>query len=142
MPMTTGISTAAVPVLESTPLMRPTISMMATISPRSERANFVTRPPMSLATPVSNRAPPTTNIATNRITLLLTKPSKAAAGSSTPVSTRPIHTIIEVTPRGIFSRTNMTMANNRKSRVMTAGLMGFLLIPGTPGVVQLWVRNF
>jgi len=123
MPMTTGISTAAVPVLERTPLMRPTISMMAMMRLRSVLANLVTMPPISLAMPVSKRAPPTMNMATKRMTLLLMKPLKAAFTSRTPVSTRPTQTIMEVRPRGIFSVTNMTTAKARKIRVMTAGLM-------------------
>ena len=124
MPMTTGISTAAVPVLESTPLINPTMTMMATMRLRSDLANFVTRPPISLAMPVSNRAPPTMNMATKRMTLESIKPENAVLRSRTLVSTRPTATIIEVRPRGIFSVTNITTAKRRKSRVMIAGLMG------------------
>ena len=80
-------------------------------------------PPISLAIPVSNRAPPTMNIATKRITLLSMKPEKAVFMSRTPVTTRPMQTIIAVRPSGIFSVTNMTIANARKHRVITAGLM-------------------
>ena len=48
--------------------------------------------------------------------------------SSTPVTTRPIQTIMDVTPRGIFSNTNMTTAKRRKSRVMVAAdILGILL---------------
>ena len=123
MPITTGISTAAVPVLERTPLIRPTMTMMATMRLRSDFANLVTRPPISLAMPVSNRAPPTMNMATKRITLESIKPENAVLRSRTPVRHRPTQTIMEVRPRGIFSVTNMTMAKSRKSRVMVAGLM-------------------
>ncbi len=122
-PITTGIRTAAVPVLERKPLMAPTITIMATIRPRSVLANFVTRLPISLAMPVSNSAPPTMNMATNRITLLLINPLKASLTLKTPVTTRPIQTIMDVSPNGIFSVTNMTMAKARKINVMTAGLI-------------------
>ena len=45
-PITTGIRTAAVPVLESTPLIAPTMTMIAMISIRSVFANLVTIPPL------------------------------------------------------------------------------------------------
>ena len=96
-PITTGIRTAAVPVLDNTPLINPTITMMATIS---------------------NSAPPTINIDTNKITLLSINPENAVFASNTPVSTKPIQTIIEVSPRGIFSSTNITTANAKNSSVM------------------------
>ena len=130
-PMTTGISTAAVPVLESTPLINPTMTIMATISIRSVFANFVTIPPILFAIPVSNRAPPTINIATNKMTLLSMKPAKAVLTSSTSVTTRPTQTIMDVTPRGIFSNTNMTTAKRRKSRVIVAAD-----IPGSPSLMK------
>ena len=123
MPMTTGIRTAAVPVLERTPLIRPTMTMIAMIRLRSVLANLVTRPPISLAMPVSNRAPPTMNMATKRMTLESMKPPNAVLRSRTLVRTRPTATIIEVRPRGIFSVTNMMIAKSRKSRVIIAGLM-------------------
>ncbi len=126
--MTTGIRTAAVPVLERTPLMRPTITMIATIRLLSVLANFVTMPPISLAMPVSNRAPPTMNMATKRMTLLSMKPAKAVLTSSTPVKQRPTQTIMEVSPSGIFSVTNITMAKARNSSVMMAGLMVLSLL--------------
>ena len=124
--MTTGIKTAAVPVLERNPLMPPTITMMATIRPRSVFANFVTRLPISLAMPVSNSAPPTMNIATNRITLLLINPLKASPTLRTPVTTSPMQTTMDVNPKGIFSVTNRRMANARKISVMVAGLIKYL----------------
>ena len=65
------------------------------------------------------------NMATNRITLLLIKPLKASLTLNTPVITRPIQTIMAVRPSGIFSVTNMTMANARKINVMTAGLIKY-----------------
>ena len=123
MPMTTGISTAAVPVLLSTPLIKPTMTMIATIKPRSVLANFVTMPPISLAMPVSNSAPPTMNIATKRMTLLSMKPENAVFTSSTPVTHNPTQTIMLVSPSGIFSVTNMMMANSKNSRVIVAVLI-------------------
>ena len=122
-PITTGINTAAVPVLESTPLIIPTITMMATISIRSVLANFVTTPPILFAMPVSKNAPPTINMATNRITLLSINPANAVFMSSTPVTTSPMQTIMDVTPSGIFSQTNMTTANRRKRIVMVDGFI-------------------
>ena len=124
-PTTTGISTAAVPVLDSTPLITPTITMIATISILSVLANRVTKLPILFAIPVSNRAPPTMNIATNKITLLSINPAKAVPTSKTPVTTRPIHTIMEVTPSGSFSITNITIANARNRRVIVAWLISF-----------------
>ena len=122
-PITTGIRTAAVPVFDNTPLINPTITMMATISIRSLFANFDTISPTLFAIPVSNSAPPTINIDTNRITLLSINPENAVFASSTPVSTRPIQTIMEVSPRGIFSSTNITTANAKNSNVMLDGLI-------------------
>ena len=127
-PITTGINTAAVPVLESTPLISPTITMMATIRLRSVFANFVTTPPISFAMPVSNKAPPTINIATNRMTLLSMNPENTVFQSRTPVITRPTQTIIEVSPKGIFSVTNMMIANARNNKVIVAGLIKSLLL--------------
>ena len=75
--MTTGISTAAVPVFESTPLITPVMIIMAIISCFSDLAKCVTTPPILFAIPVSNSAPPTMNIATNRMTLLSTNPANA-----------------------------------------------------------------
>ena len=123
MPITTGMRIAAVPVLDSTPLISPTIVIIATMSILSLLANLVTMPPISFAIPVSNSAPPTMNIATKRITLLSMKPEKAVFMSRTFVTTRPMHTIIAVKPSGIFSVTNMTMAKARKHRVIAAGLI-------------------
>ena len=122
-PITTGIRTAAVPVLERTPLISPTITMIATMRLRSVFANFVTIPPISFAIPVSKKAPPTMNMATNKMTLESMKPAKAVLTSRTLVTQRPTHTIIEVRPSGIFSVTNITTAKARKSNVMVAGLM-------------------
>ena len=122
-PMTTGMSTAAVPVFESTPLISPTITIMATISWHSVLANLVTIPPISLAIPVSNRAPPTMNIATNNITLVSINPPNACFTSKTPVTTRPEQTIIDVSAKGIFSDTNITIANARNNKVIIAGLI-------------------
>ena len=117
--------TAAVPVLDSTPLINPTITIMAMIKIRSVCANFATIPPILLAIPVSNSAPPTMNIATNKITLLSIKPENAVFTSSTPVTIKPMQTIIEVTPKGIFSRANITTANKRNNSVIVDGLILF-----------------
>jgi len=95
------------------------------ISILSVLANFVTIPPILFAIPVSNNAPPTINIATKRITLLSMNPAKAVFTSKTPVTTRPIQTIIDVTPSGIFSNTNMITANRRNRRVIVDGLICF-----------------
>ena len=107
-PITTGIKTAAVPVLESTPLINPTIIMIAMISCLSVLAKCVTTPPILFAIPVSNNAPPTINIATNKMTLLSINPANAVFQSNTPVTTRPTQMIMDVTPSGIFSHTNIT----------------------------------
>lgn len=126
MPQTTGISTAAVPVLDKKPDIRPTMSMMAMISCRSLLAKRVTRPPILLAMPVSNRAWPTTNIPTQRITLELTYPSKASAGVRTPARQSPTDRMVAVSARGIFSSTNMITAKARKQRVR---IVGFTEVP-------------
>ena len=119
-PITTGISTAAVPVLDNTPLIKPTITMIAIISCFSLLAKCVTTPPILLAIPVSNNAPPTINIDTKSITLLSIKPENAVFQSNTLVTTRPTQTIIDVTPNGSFSHTNMTIANNKNNNVIVA----------------------
>ena len=124
-PITTGIRTAAVPVLERTPLMSPTITMIATMRLRSVLANLVTMPPISLAMPVSKKAPPTMNMATNRITLESMNPAKAVLTSRTPVTQRPTQTIMDVRPSGIFSVTNITMAKARRINVIVAGFISF-----------------
>ena len=127
-PITTGIRTAAVPVLERTPLIRPTMTMIATIRLLSVLANFVTIPPISLAIPVSKNAPPTMNMATNRMTLESMNPAKAVLTSRTRVTQRPTQTIMDVRPSGIFSVTNITMAKARKINVIVAGLIFFFLL--------------
>jgi hypothetical protein len=105
---------------------------MAMMSWRSVLAKCVTIPPILFAIPVSNSAPPTINIATNKITLLSINPANAVLKSNTPVTTRPTQIIIEVTPSGIFSHTNITMANNKNNNVIVAGL-----IPSCP--LLLWI---
>ena len=75
--------------------------------------------------PVSKSAWPTMNMATQRMTLLLTKPAKAVLASRTPVMVRPIQTIIAVSARGIFSQTNITTAKARNKRVIVLGLIRF-----------------
>ena len=52
-------------------------------------------------------------------------PAKAVFTSKPPVTTRPIQTIIDVTPSGIFSNTNMITANRRNRRVIVDGLICF-----------------
>ena len=95
----------------------------AAISILSDLANFVTIPPILLAIPVSKNAPPTINIATKRITLLSIKPANAVFAFRTPVTTRPTQTIMDVTPSGIFSITNITIANKRNRMVIVDGLI-------------------
>ena len=80
------------------------------------------------------------NMATHRITLLLTKPAKAVLASRTPVMVRPTETIIAVSARGIFSQTNITTAKARNNRVIVLGLMIFP--PGFSMVAQRGVRFF
>ena len=126
-PTTTGINIAAVPVFESIPDKTPTIIIIAIISCFSVLANLVTIPPILLAIPVSNKAPPTINMATKSITLVLINPAKAVLESNTPVTTNPKHTVIDVTARGIFSHINMTAANIIKQIVIDIGLIKFLL---------------
>ena len=128
MPTTTGMSTAALPVLDRNPDIRPVMTMMAMMSWRSDLANLVTRPPILLAMPVSNSACPTTNMATQRITLESTYPANACLGSRTPVTHRPTETIVAVRPKGIFSSTNIMIANARKQRVITVGFTGHCLL--------------
>ena len=84
-----GISTAAVPVLDKNPDMTPTITMIAMINVLSVLANLVTRPPILFAIPVSNSAWPTTNMPTQRITLLFTYCENVVDTSTTPVSVNP-----------------------------------------------------
>ena len=115
-PITTGMRIAA--VLERKPLITPTITMIAMISCLSVLAKCVTTPPILFAIPVSNSAPPTMNIATNKITLLSMNPENAVCQSNTPVTTSPTQTIIDVTPSGIFSSMNMMIANARNSNVI------------------------
>ena len=110
-------------MLDNTPLIKPTITIIAMISILSDFANFVTIPPILFAIPVSNKAPPTMNMATKRITLLSMNPANAVLTSSTPVTTSPQQTIIDVTPSGIFSNTNITTANARNNNVIVDGLI-------------------
>ena len=117
-PQTTGISTAAVPVLDKNPDITPTITMIAMISVFSVLANFVTRPPILFAIPVSNNAWPTTNMPTQRITLLFTYCENVVVASTTPVRVRPMAQIEAVSPRGIFSRMKLMMVNTRNSNVI------------------------
>ena len=127
-PMTTGINTAAVPVFERKPDITPTTTIIVKISCFSVLAKCVITPPTLFAIPVSNSAPPTMNIATKRITLVSIKPAKACLRSSTPVRTSATQTTIEVTARGIFSHTNMAIANTSKHRVMVIGSI-FIIVP-------------
>ena len=117
-PITTGIRIAAVPVLERKPLITPTMIIIATISCFSVLAKCVTTPPILFAIPVSKSAPPTMNIATNRMTLLSMNPENAVFQSRTPVTTSPTQTIMDVSPNGIFSHMNITIANSRNNNVI------------------------
>ena len=117
-PQTTGISTAAVPVLDKNPDIAPTITIIAMISVRSVLANFVTIPPILFAIPVSNNACPTTNMPTQRITLLFTYCANVVDASNTPVSVRPSAQIVAVRPSGIFSSMKLIIVNARNSNVM------------------------
>ena len=116
--MTTGIRIAAVPVLERKPLITPTMIIIATISCFSVLAKCVTTPPILFAIPVSKSAPPTMNIATNKMTLLSMNPENAVFQSRTPVTTSPTQTIMDVSPNGIFSHMNITIANSRNNNVI------------------------
>ena len=120
-PITTGIKTAAVPVLERKPDITPTTTIMMKISCFSVLAKWVITPPTLFAIPVSNNAPPTMNMATKRMTLLSIKPANACLRSNTPVSTNATQTTMEVTASGTFSQTNMMIANTSKHRVMVIG---------------------
>ena len=111
--MATGVNTAAVPVLDKKPDNTPVISMTATMSIFSVLAIFVTTLPTTCATPVSKNAAPTINMAINKRTLPSTKPAKASLGDKTPDKTRPTDTNIAVIDKGIFSHTNITMANTK-----------------------------
>ena len=124
-PIATGINTAAVPVLDKKPDIRPVISITDMISFRSVPANLVTIPPTSRATPVSKKAAPTMNMAMNNNTFVSTKPAKASFGDNTPVTTRPTATIIAVTDSGMRSHTNITMAKIRNSKVIVTPSMRF-----------------
>lgn len=57
-----------------------------------------------------------------------TYPANACLGSRTPVTHRPTETIVAVRPRGIFSSTNIMIANARKQRVITVGFTGCCLL--------------
>ncbi|CPR74418.1 Uncharacterised protein [Salmonella enterica subsp. enterica serovar Bovismorbificans] len=126
-PITTGIKTAAVPVLERTPDIKPTTTIMVKISCFSVFAKRVMTPPTLFAIPVSNNAPPTINIATKRMTLVSIKPAKACLIFRTPVITKATQTIMEVTASGTFSHTNMTIANTNKHKVRVMGSI-FIII--------------
>ena len=92
--------------------------MIAMISVFSVLANFVTSPPILFAIPVSNNAWPTTNMPTQRITLLFTYCENVVVASTTPVRVRPMAQIEAVSPRGIFSRMKLMMVNTRNSNVI------------------------
>ena len=92
--------------------------MIAMISVFSVLANLVTRPPILFAIPVSNSACPTTNIPTQRITLLFTYCENVVDTSKTPVIVNPIAQMEAVSPSGIFSRMKLMMVNTRNSNVI------------------------
>src|SRR5699024_679116 len=131
-PITTGINTAAVPVVDKSPDIRPVITITEIIRRLSVFANYVTLPPTFCAMPVSKKAAPTMNIAIHKRTLLSTKPAKASSGSITPVKASPTATILAVTDKGIFSKANITIAKIKNIKVITEELILYqpLLVNG------------
>ena len=117
-PITTGIITAAVPVLDKKPDIIPVSIIIAIIRIVSFLANLLTTLPTSTATPVSKKAAPIINIAINKITLESTKPLKASVAVNTPERCNPTATIIAVIDNGIFSNANITIANTRNPNVI------------------------
>ncbi len=83
--MTTGINTAAVPVLDKNPDRSPVIIIIAIIKRVSVFATLVTKLPTSTARPVSKNAAPTINIPINNNTFVSTNPANAAFADNTPV---------------------------------------------------------
>ena len=126
-PRITGMRMAAVPVLDNTPDIKPVMIISTTINWRSLLAKRLTTPPILFAIPVSNKAPPITNIATNKITLVSTKPKNASFAGNTPVTAKPTVTTIAVTASGSFSSANIKTAKPRKQSVITLGVMDKLL---------------
>ena len=59
-------------------------------------------------------------------------PANAVLTSKTPVTTNPQQTIMDVTPSGIFSNTNMTTAKSRNNNVI---VVGFIFTSHTPKVI-------
>ncbi len=108
------------------PDITPTITMIAMISVFSVLANLVTSPPILFAIPVSNSAWPTTNMPTQRITLLFTYCENVVDTSTTPVSVNPIAQIEAVSPSGIFSRMKLMIVNTRNNSVIVC-LRHFLI---------------
>lgn len=105
-------------MLDKNPDITPTITMIAMINVLSVLANLVTRPPILFAIPVSNSAWPTTNMPTQRITLLFTYCENVVDTSTTPVSVNPIAQIEAVSPSGIFSRMKLMIVNTRNNSVI------------------------
>ena len=117
-PMTTGIITAAVPVLDKNPDINPVIPITTINNFLGVLAKCVIPFPIFSAMPVSKKAHPTINIAINSKTLGSTKPANASFAVSTPVKDNPIATIIAEIDKGIISKVNMTIANIKNKSVI------------------------
>ena len=113
-----GMRTAAVPVLDRNADMMPDTAITAAIIWRSVLANFVTMPPILWAMPVSNRAPPTTNIAMNMITFVLTNPEKTSPASRILNRNRTNGTATAIAATGILFHRNRIIATTRTISVM------------------------
>ena len=117
-PITTGIITAAVPVLDKKPDIIPVIPMMTIMSILGVLANRVIPSPIFWAIPVSKNVQPTINIAINNNTLGSIKPANASFALNTPVKDNPIATIIADIDRGIISKVNITIAKTKNNKVI------------------------
>ena len=125
-PIQTGNKTAVVPVLLKTD-DRPAAR---TITPRVRPISLppaipTTLSPIALATPVSNKPAPTTNIPAKSITFVLDNPERAWPVVETPVQTNNTGTVIAVTANGISSVTKKNAANARISKVLLIFLLFF-----------------
>jgi hypothetical protein len=83
--MTIGKSTAVVLVFDKNADNIAPINMIANSNCFSVLANLVIKLPIFLATPVSNKEAPMTNIPVIKITTLLVKPENVVSASTTPV---------------------------------------------------------
>src|SRR5699024_2923342 len=121
MTITIGIITAVVLVFERNADKEAVIIIIANNNCFSVLANLVIRPPIFLATPVSNRDAPMTNIPVINMTTLFVNPEKAVAASITPVMYNSIVVSKAVTATGSFSVKNKTDASRSISKVIIAG---------------------